>query len=222
MKILIIESEKKLSKAIQSFLLKKGFFLDCVFDGESGFEYAMHEIYDLILVDSQLNDICGKLLVRRLRHHKCQTPIVMISETSTSRERADGLNSGVDYFIEKTCEPEEFLACIYAVLRRMKNQIEEWTFGNTKFVLSSGILDCNGKRVRLSSREFDIMRLLMQNPEQNHSKEHLLAHVWGYDSNAVENHVEVYVGFLRKKLSEIGSDIRIVAVRRMGYHLECE
>ena len=100
--------------------------------------------------------------------------------------------------------------------------MDELTFGNTSLDLSSSLLVCGEKNVRLSAREFDVMRLLLQNGSRIVSKETILARVWGYDSNAVENHVEVYVGFLRKKLRSIGSDIRITAIRRLGYHLEVE
>jgi DNA-binding response OmpR family regulator len=96
------------------------------------------------------------------------------------------------------------------------------TFGNTALELGTGMLVCGDKSIRLSSREFDVMRFLLQSKERNLSKEVILARVWGYDSNAVENHVEVYVGFLRKKLASIGSNIRIAAVRRLGYHLEVD
>ena len=87
-------------------------------------------------------------------------------------------------------------------------------------LLMRGLLVCGTNTVRLSAKEFDIMRFLLQSGSRNLSKETILARVWGYDSDAVENHVEVYVGFLRKKLASIGSDIRIEAIRRMGYHLE--
>ena len=93
-------------------------------------------------------------------------------------------------------------------------------YGNTALDLSSGMLVCGENRVRLSAREFDVMRFLLQSRGQNLSKEVILARVWGYDSNAVENHVEVYVGFLRKKLSAIGSNLRITAIRRLGYQME--
>ena len=98
--------------------------------------------------------------------------------------------------------------------------MNELRFGNTALDLASGMLVCGAERVRLSAKEFDIMRFLLQSKGNNLSKEVLLARVWGFDSNAVENHVEVYVGFLRKKLASIGSNVRIEAVRRLGYHLE--
>lgn len=96
------------------------------------------------------------------------------------------------------------------------------TYGNTSLDLASGMLICGKKQIRLSAKEFDIMRFLMQTRERNLSKETILARVWGFESNAVENHVEVYIGFLRKKLTSIGSNVRIEAVRRLGYHLEVD
>ena len=119
-------------------------------------------------------------------------------------------------------EDEKLLACINALLRRQGSQVDELTLGNTALDLATGMLVRGEKSVRLSAKEFDVMRALLQAGSANLSKEAILARVWGYDSNATENHVEVYVGFLRKKLTSIGSDIRIVAIRRLGYHLEVD
>ena len=98
--------------------------------------------------------------------------------------------------------------------------MDELSIGDTTLDLASCTLSRGEQSVRLSAREFDVMRCLMQNRERVLSKEQILTKVWGYDSNAVENHVEVYVGFLRKKLASIGSDVRIEAIRRLGYRLE--
>ena len=100
--------------------------------------------------------------------------------------------------------------------------MDELTFGNTALDLESCNLICGEKSLRLSAREFDVMRFLLQSSDRILPKEMILARVWGYDSNAVENHVEVYIGFLRKKLKAIGSNVRIEAIRRLGYHLEVE
>ena len=120
----------------------------------------------------------------------------------------------------KPFDTRELLACVNALLRRQGAQVDVVAFGNTSLELASAMLVCGPNRVRLSAKEFDIMRFLFQTGERNLSKETILARVWGYDSDAVENHVEVYIGFLRKKLASIGSDIRIEAIRRLGYHLE--
>ena len=107
---------------------------------------------------------------------------------------------------------------VNALLRRQGAQVNQLTLGNTSLDLSTAALSCGADSIRLSAREFDIMRLLLQAGERNLSKAALLERVWGYDSDAVENHVEVY--FLRKKLASIGSNIRIESIRRLGYHLE--
>ena len=144
----------------------------------------------------------------------------MLTAKSGLEDRIEGLNAGADYYLTKPFDSRELLACINALLRRQGNQVDELVYGNTSLDLSSGMLICGGKSVRLSAREFDVMRFLFQSGERNLSKEVILSRVWGYDSEAVENHVEVYVGFLRKKLQSIGSNVKIVAIRRMGYHLE--
>ena len=122
----------------------------------------------------------------------------------------------------KPFDSRELLACINALLRRQGNQVDELTYGNTALDLASSTLVCGEKSLRLSAREFEVMRFLLQARDRNVSKEAILSKVWGFDSNAVENHVEVYVGFLRKKLNSIGSNLKIVAARRLGYHLEVE
>ena len=146
----------------------------------------------------------------------------MLTARAAVEDRIEGLNAGADYYLTKPFDTRELLACINALLRRQGNQVEELVYGNTALELSTGMLVCGEKRVRLSAREFDVMRFLLQSQDQILPKEVILARVWGYDSNAVENHVEVYVGFLRKKLLSIGSNVRIVALRRLGYHLEVD
>lgn len=115
---------------------------------------------------------------------------------------------------------KDLLSCITTLLQRNHSQLGELSFGNTTLDLFSGTLRNGSHAVRLSAKEYDIMRLFLENPSHNLSKEMLLSYVWGYESNATENHVEVYIGFLRKKLIEIHSDISIVTIRKLGYHLE--
>ena len=109
---------------------------------------------------------------------------------------------------------------INALLRRQGDQVDQLSFGDTALDLSTGMLLCKGQSIRLSAREFDMMRFLLRSGHRNISKATLLSRVWGLDSNAVENHVEVYVAMLRKKLSTVGSNVKIVSIRRLGYHLE--
>lgn len=220
MKILIIEDEKILADSLKTLLEGKGFEVEAVYDGETGREYALLGIYDLLILDVMMPKMNGYEVASQVRSQRCSTPILMLTAKSEVEDRIRGLNSGADYYLTKPFDTAELLACINALLRRQGNQVDELVFGNTSLDLSSGKLICGEKSVRLSAKEFDVMRLLMQSKDRNLSKDALLARVWGYDSNAVENHVEVYIGFLRKKLRSIGSDISIEAIRRLGYHLE--
>ena len=220
MKILIIEDEVLLANSLKHLLETKGFQVEAVYDGESGAEYALLGMYDLLILDVMMPGMDGYEVARKVRANRCATPILMLTARSGLEDRIQGLNAGADYYLTKPFDSRELLACINALLRRQGNQVDELTFGNTVLDLASGMLVCGDKSVRLSAREFDVMRLLLQSQGRNLSKEVILARVWGYDSNAVENHVEVYVGFLRKKLKSIGPNIRIEAVRRLGYHLE--
>ena len=222
MKILIIEDEKLLADSIRTMLESKGFAVDVCYDGESGADYAELGVYDLLILDVMLPELNGYQVAQQVRAKRCSTPILMLTARSDLEDRIAGLNAGADYYLTKPFDTRELLACINALLRRQGGQVDEMVYGNTALDLSTSTLICGEKSVRLSTREFDVMRLLMQSREKNLSKEVILARVWGYDSNAVENHVEVYVGFLRKKLLSIGSNLRIEAIRRQGYHLEVD
>ena len=222
MKILIIEDEKLLADSLKVLLEAKGFTVDAVYDGETGAAYAELGIYDLLILDVMLPGMDGYQVARQVRAKRFGTPILMLTAKSDILDRVEGLNAGADYYLTKPFDTRELLACINALLRRQGEQVDTLCYGNTTLDLAAGTLSSGKERVRLSAREFDVMRLLMQTQDRNIPKEVLLARVWGYDSNAVENHVEVYVGFLRKKLRSIGSNLRIAAVRRLGYHLEVE
>ena len=220
MKILIVEDEVLLADSLKTALEQKGFTVETAYDGETGKEYAELGVYDLLILDVMMPKLNGFDLARQVRRSRCATPILMLTAKSELEDRIEGLNAGADYYLTKPFDTRELLACINALLRRQGDQVDELRFGNTALDLASGMLVCGAERVRLSAKEFDIMRFLLQSKGNNLSKEVLLARVWGFDSNAVENHVEVYVGFLRKKLASIGSNVRIEAVRRLGYHLE--
>ena len=222
MKILIIEDEKLLADSLKALLEKKGFDVETVCDGETGAEYAELGVYELLILDVMMPKMDGLAVARQVRANRCSTPILMLTARSSLEDRIQGLNAGADYYLTKPFDTRELLACVNALLRRQGGQVDEMVFGNTTLDLASGTLVCGENSIRLSAREFDVMRFLLQAGNRNLSKEVLLARVWGYDSEAVENHVEVYVGFLRKKLRSIGSNIRIVSIRRLGYHLEVE
>lgn len=220
MKVLVIEDEKLVAESIRAILEHKGFDVETVYDGEAGTEYAELGIYDLLILDVMMPKLNGFQVAQQVRADRCTTPILMLTARSDIEDRIQGLNAGADYYLTKPFDSRELLACVNALLRRQGDQVDELRMGNTALDLSSCTLVCGENSIRLSAREFDVMRFLLQSKGRVLSKEMILARVWGYDSNAVENHVEVYVGFLRKKLTSIGSDLKIEAIRRLGYHLE--
>jgi len=220
MKILVIEDERLLADSLKTLLESKGFDVEVAYDGESGSEYAELGIYDLLIMDVMMPGMDGYQVARHVRAKRCTTPILMLTAKAAVEDRILGLNAGADYYLTKPFDKRELLACVNALMRRQGKQVDELVYGNTALDLDTYTLVAGEKSVRLSAREFDVMRFLLQARDRIVSKEIILARVWGYDSNAVENHVEVYVGFLRKKLKSIGSNVRIEAVRRLGYHLE--
>lgn len=220
MKILLVEDEKLLADSLKTLLENKGFQVETAYDGITGEEYAQLGVYDLLILDVMMPGLNGYELARAVRAKRVSTPILMLTARSSVEDRIEGLNAGADYYLTKPFDTRELLACINTLLRRQGKQVDELTFGNTALDLETCTLICGEKSLRLSAREFDVMRFLLQSKDRILPKEMILARVWGYDSNAVENHVEVYIGFLRKKLKAIGSNVRIEAIRRLGYHLE--
>ena len=220
MRILVIEDEKMLADSIKAMLQRNSFQVECVYDGESGMEYAQLGIYDLLILDVMMPGMDGFEVARQVRRARCNIPILMLTARSDVADQIAGLNAGADYYLTKPFDSGELLASINALLRRQAGQVNEMVFGNTTLDLETGTLLCDGKTVRLTAKEFDVMRLLLQSGKRNLPKSTVISYVWGLDSNAVENHVEVYVAILRKRLSGIGSNIKIVSIRGLGYHLE--
>ena len=220
MKILLIEDEQLLAQSIQTLLTVHGFQVEVVYDGDAGAEYAQLGIYDLLILDVMIPGLNGLQVARQVRANRCNVPILMLSAKSDISDRIEGLNAGADYYLTKPFASQELLACINALLRRQGGQVDVLSYGDTELDLETSLLRHGDRSVRLSAREFDVMRMLLQGGEKITSKEVLLARVWGYESNAGDNHVEVYIAFLRRKLQSIGADITIETQRRMGYYLE--
>ena len=220
MRILIISENRAIASGIEQQLKMKNLDTETVYSGEIGEEYAELGIYDLLILDSDLSEKSAYEIARSLRIKHCRMPIILLVQKCEVEDRIKGMKSGVDYFLLQPYDVRELLASVDALLQRITDQAEEPYFGNTRLILASGKLVSGDQSIRLSAKEFEVMRLLLQAKDRLLSKEVILARVWGYDSNAVENHVEVYVGFLRKKLRSIGSNLEIKAVRSMGYTLE--
>ena len=225
MRILIIEDEVRLAQTLSDLLRRQGYTTDICHDGVSGLDNAASEIYDLVLLDAMLPGMDGFTLLRQLRGEGHAVPVLMLTARSDVTDKVHGLDSGADYYLTKPFEPQELLACIRLLLRRGSTEVkldDAVTWGDLRLENSTFTLNCQERSVHLSRREYDLIELLMRNGAQIVTKEQLLLKVWGYDSEAEDNNVEVYISFLRRKLTHLHSAVRIKTIRMVGYCLEVE
>jgi len=222
MRVLIVEDEVRLAATLQDLLELNGYTADICHDGESGLDNALTGIYDVMLLDVMLPKLDGFTVLRRLRDAKCTVPVLMLTARSELSDRIQGLDYGADYYLTKPFEPQELLACIRALTRRQPElrDVNILEYGDLRLDKSSFQLSCAGRSARLSRKEFDLMEQLMLNREMVVTKEALLLKVWGYESDAEDNNVEVYISFLRRKLQHIHSTVKIRTIRMVGYHLD--
>ncbi|MBQ6991675.1 MAG: response regulator transcription factor [Clostridia bacterium] len=224
MKILIIEDEYSLADAIAETLKKENYTTKIVTNGEEGEDEALTGIYDLILLDVMLPKKDGFEVLRNLKNEKINTPIIMITAKSEMSDKLKGLENGIDDYITKPFHMRELMARIKIVLRRNSN-IEDnniLEYSDLKLDLSTGKMSSNGNEISINGKELELLEILLLNKNQIISKEALINKIWGYDSNAEYNYVEVYASFLRKKLKLLKSKVKIKAVRGLGYKLEEE
>ncbi len=222
MRVLIVEDEVRLASTLQDLLDMNGYTADVCHDGESGLDNALSGIYDVVLLDVMLPKMDGFTVLRNLRAAGNAVPVLMLTARSELGDRIEGLDCGADYYLTKPFEPKELLACIRALTRRqpeLRNS-DAVEFGDLKLDKSAFTLSCGDRSLRLSRKEFDMMELLMRNRDMVLTKETLLLKIWGYESDAEDNNVEVYVSFLRKKLDHLHSKVKIRTIRMVGYCLE--
>lgn len=221
MNILLAEDEKGLSDALSQILRDHKVQVDAVYNGNDALYYAMHGDYDAIVCDIMMPGLDGNEVVRRLRKEHINTPIIMLTARTSLSDKVKGLDSGADDYMTKPFQPAELLARLRALTRRQGEVIiDELSFGDLVLGISSYDLSCNGESVRLSNKEFEVMKLLMMNAKCTVSKDSLISKVWGVDSYAEDNNVEAYISFLRKKLRFLNSNVNIVTQRLVGYRLE--
>jgi DNA-binding response OmpR family regulator len=158
-----------------------------------------------------------------MREAKVSTPVLMLTAKGEVADRVNGLDSGADDYMQKPFATEELLARIRALTRRQGEvALNSLDYGDLSLRLDNHGLSCGEKSVRLSLKEFEVLKILMTNSHQVITKETLIVKVWGYDSSVEDNNVEVYVSFLRKKLSYLNSGVSIDVLRKVGYSLKYE
>lgn len=223
LRILLIEDEFSLADALRASLKKENYIVDLVRDGEEGLMQALTGIYDVIILDIMLPKINGFEVLKKVRKNNIKTPILILTAKSELDDKITGLDGGADDYLTKPFQTRELLARIRAILRR-KSNIEEYELNFKDIVLD--IKKCElknsftGEKIKLAAKEFQLIEYLLNNRNQVITREQIVEKIWGFDSDAEYNNVEVYISFIRKKIIFIGSEVKIKAIRGVGYTLE--
>lgn len=222
MRILLVEDELPLSEALTQILKKNNFSVDAAGDGEAGLDNALSDIYDLIILDIMLPKMDGISVLKNLRKEGIATPVILLTAKGEISDKVKGLDSGADDYLAKPFATEELLARIRALSRRKGEILPDSTlkFGDIELNPTSLKLSKDSKEIKLILKESELMELLMLRKNAVTSKELIIEKLWGFDSDAEHNNVEVYISFLRKKLAFLNSEVSINTVRGVGYSLE--
>ncbi|MEK4438720.1 response regulator transcription factor [Paenibacillus sp. FSL K6-2862] len=222
MRILIAEDEVHLAEAVSQILKKNNYSVDMVHDGRSGLDYALSGIYDLLLLDIMMPEMDGISVLRKLRSEGNHTPVILLTAKGELSDKVTGLDYGADDYIAKPFATEELLARIRAALRRKGEVVPEdgLKFGDIELNTTQLRLTVQGKEIKLNLKENELLELLITRKQAITSKEQIIEKLWGFDSEVEYNNVEVYISFLRKKLTFLNSKVRINTIRGVGYVLE--
>ena len=224
MKILIIEDEYSLADAISETLKKENFMTNIITDGEEGENEALTGIYDLILLDIMLPNKDGFKILESLQREKVETPVIILTAKSEIYDKLNGLENGADDYITKPFHIKELVARIKVVLKR-KNDSKDLNiiqYEDLSLNLRNGKISCQDNEMIINGKELELLEILMINKNQAVSREILADKIWGYNSEAEYNNVEVYISFLRKKLKLLKSKVEIKTLRGIGYILEVQ
>ena len=218
MRILLVEDEIHLAQAVSEILKKNGYLVEVATDGYAGYEYARSNAFDLIILDIMLPKMSGIDILRKLRGEKFSVPILMLTAKDEVEDKVAGLDFGADDYMTKPFATPELLARIRALSRRKGEVLdEEICYEDIVLKLKRNELICGENKVKLSLKEFKIMEFFLKNPEQIITKERLIEKIWGDDSDAEYNNVEVYISFLRKKLSFLcTNEVRFDIINMLG------
>lgn len=221
MRILLVEDSRSLCDVLTTVLSREKYEVQCAYDGDEGLEYALTDVYDLIILDVMMPKRDGFEVLREIRKQRITTPVIMLTALAQESNKVQGLDMGADDYLAKPFSTPELLARIRALLRRRAEIHADNTvsYQDITLNLSNYELSCGEKSVRLSQKECDIMRYFLERPRYVAEKEALINKVWGLDNAFESNSLEVFISFLRKKLAFVGSEITIHAVRGVGYQL---
>jgi two-component system, OmpR family, response regulator len=222
MRVLIVEDEHKIARALKKALEQETYAVDVAFDGDEGHAMATTEPYDIAIIDRMLpGDYDGIGIVKAMREAKIHTPVLFLSALGSVSERTAGLDAGADDYLTKPFALEELLARVRALLRRpTEQQAALLTAGDLTLDTITYIVERAGKSIQLTSKEFALLEYLLRNQRRPLSKEVIISHVWDYDADILPNTVEVYIKYLRNKVDAPFKKPLIHTVRGFGYKIE--
>lgn len=220
MHLLLIEDDRSLSHTLQALLQEHNYSVDCVFDGTTGLTYACCGEYDIIICDVMIPEIDGLSVCKKLRREGISTPVLMLTARGSVADKIEGYDSGADDYMTKPFSTAELLAHLRALARRQGSVLfEKIDVGDLSLNLEAHELQCNNKKINLSQKEFIIAQLFMSAPTHTLTKDMIIAKAWDSESFVMDNNVEAYISFLRKKIRFVGSSVRIETMRKIGYKL---
>lgn len=220
MRLLIAEDEPDLAEALTVFFEKNQFSVDAVNDGISAYEYAVNAEYDAIILDIMMPKMNGIEVLQKIRAEGVRAPVMMLTAKSQKDDRIVGFDAGADDYLPKPFAPDELICRVRAMMRRGgEYKPTVLSYADLQLNCANGELSANGRTVRLSGREFQVMELFMRDPQVVFSADRIMERVWGWDSDAEINVVWVHISNLRKKLKSVGSAVTVNAIRGLGYQL---
>lgn len=222
MKILVVEDEVQLADALAELLKRNMYSADVFYNGIDGLDNALTGVYDCILLDIMLPGMNGIEVLRNLRAEKINTPVLLLTARSEVNDKINGLDCGADDYLTKPFVTGELLARVRALTRRKGEIVDEnrLEYHGLELHKNTCSVSCQGNDVKLSLKEYNVMEMLIANPGQILPKERIIEKIWGSESNAEYNNIEVYISFLRKKLVSIAADVQIKTARGIGYFME--
>lgn len=221
MRILLVEDEQHLAEAVQHMLKRSGYSVDIASDGERGLQYAKTGVYDAIILDNMLPKLSGVEVLRALRREHHATPILMLSAKSETSDKVEGLEVGADDYLAKPFKTTELIARLRAITRRHSHETrDEITVGDLIISIRDKSVTCGEARAELTMKEYDLLDMLAATPGKLVPTEALFRRVWGSDLFVEPKYVSVYISYVRAKLKKLGSQVRIKAMRGVGYRLE--
>ena len=221
MRLLLAEDEKALSSALQVILKHNNYSVDAVYNGQDAYDYIMAGVYDGVILDVMMPKMDGFTVLSKIRAEGCDVPVIMLTAKAETDDKINGLDLGADDYLAKPFETKELLARIRAITRRKSEAVStEMKYGDCTLNSLNYELSSSGGSVKLQNKEYQIMEMLLSNPGQILPKERFIEKIWGYESDVEYNNIEVYISFLRKKLTAIHSTVQIRTARGIGYFLE--